>query len=219
MDTPTASTPYGVPTRLRPDFEFQPSPVIQEDTRQGIYSTLPHIRSARTVDQENIRETRIDPAHSTLPHIASARTGDHEDIRETCIDPASSTLPHIVSACTGDHEDIRESRNTLPHIRCARTGEHNAFWDARTRIRTTFENITPSGTRAPENTATTETRATENCNFDSTNDPHTRTTERTAETCNRIHITLAIIHRWHARHRARRFRHLMEQTQPNSVPG
>ena len=121
VDAPTASTPYGAPARMRPDFEFQSSPVVQEDARQAIHSTLPHIRSARTVDHEDIRETRIDPACSTLPHIASARTGDYEDIRETRIDPARSTLPHIASARTGDHEDIRESRNTLPHIRCART--------------------------------------------------------------------------------------------------
>ena len=59
VDTPTASTPYGVPTRIRPDFEFQPSPVIQEDARQAIHSTLPHIRSARTVDHEDTHETRI----------------------------------------------------------------------------------------------------------------------------------------------------------------
>ena len=80
-------------------------------------------------------------------------------------------------------------------------------------IRTMF------GTRAPGNTATTETRAAETCNIDSTNDPHTRMTEGTAETYNRIPTTLAIIHRCHARHQARRFRHLMEQIQPNSVPG
>ena len=96
------------------------------------------LRSARTVDQEDIRETRIDPARSTLPHIDSARTEDHEDIREMRIDPARSTLPHIASARTGDHEDIRESCNTLPHIRCARTGEHNAFRDARTRDQDDF---------------------------------------------------------------------------------
>ena len=112
VDAPTASTPYGAPARMRPDFEFQPSPVGQEDARQPVHSTLPHIRSARTVDHEDIRETRIDPARSTLPHITSARTGDHED--------------------------IRESRNTLPHIRCARTGEHNAFRDTRTRDQDAF---------------------------------------------------------------------------------
>ena len=136
MDTPTASTPYGVPTRIRPDFEFQPSPVIQEDARQAIHSTLPHIRSARTVDHEDIRETRIDPARSTLPHIASARTGDHED--------------------------IRESRNTLPHIRCARTEEHNAFRDARTRDQDDFrEHDAFRDTRTREHDAFRDTRTRE----------------------------------------------------------
>ena len=182
------------------------SPVIQEDARQAIHSTLPHIRSARTVDHKDIHETRIDPASSTLPHIASARTGDREDIRETRIDHARSTLPHIVSARTGDHEDIRESRNTLPHIRCARTGEHNAFRDAHTRDQDDFrEHDAFRDTRTREHDAFRDTRTREHSddrdarnrelNFDSTNDPHMRTTEKTAETCNRIHITLAIIHR------------------------
>ena len=161
-DAPTASTPYGAPARMRPDFEFQPSPVVQEDARQAIRSTLPHIRSARTVDHEDIHETCIDPARSTLPHIASARTGYHEDIRETRIDHARSTLPHIVSARTGDHVDIRESRNTLPHIRCARTGEHNAFRDARTRDQDDFrEHDAFRDTRTREHDAFRDTRTRE----------------------------------------------------------
>ena len=112
VDAPTASTPYGIPARMRPEFEFHPSPVGQEDARQSVHSTLPHIQSARTGDHEDIRETRIDSARSTLPHIGSARTGDHEDIRES---------------------RMESSRNTLPHIRCARTGEHSDDRDARSR--------------------------------------------------------------------------------------
>ena len=141
VNTPTASTPYGVPTRIRQNFEFQPSPVIQEDARQAIHSTLPHIRSARTVDHEDIHETRIDPARSTLPHIASVRTGDHEDIRETRIDHARSTLPHIVSARTGEHNAFRDARTRdqddfREHdaFRDTRTQEHSDDRDARNRV-------------------------------------------------------------------------------------
>ena len=82
-------------------------------------------------------ETHMGSARSTLPHIRSARTGDHDDIRETRMEThmgsAHSTLPHIRSARTGDHDDIRETRNTLPHTSSARTGEHIIFRDTRTR--------------------------------------------------------------------------------------
>ena len=104
VDAPTASTPYGIPSRMRPEFGFQPSPVGQDEARE--------------------------PEHSTLPHIWSARTGDHEDSRETHMESARSTLPHIRSARTGDHDDIR---NTLPHTMSARTGEHIIFRDTRSR--------------------------------------------------------------------------------------
>ena len=107
VDAPTASTPYGISSRLRPEFGFQPSPVGQDEAMEPEHSTLPHIRSARTEDHGNNLETHMGSAHSTLPHIRSARTGDHADIRET--------------------------RNTLPHTRSARTGEHIIFRDTRTR--------------------------------------------------------------------------------------
>ena len=135
VDAPTASTPYGLPARMRPEFEFQPSPVGQEDARQSVHSTLLHIQSARTGEHEDIRETRIDSARSTLPHIGSARTGDHEDIRES---------------------RMESSRNTLPHIRCARTGEHNAFRDAHTRDQDDFRD-----TRTQEHDAFRDTRTQE----------------------------------------------------------
>ena len=76
-----------------------------------------------------------------------------------------------------------------------------------------------SGTRAPGNTATTETRAAKTYNFVLTNDLHTRTTEGTVETYNRVPTTLTTTHRFHARRQAQKFRHLMEQTQPSSVLG
>ena len=104
VDAPTMSTPYGIPSRMRPEFGFQPSPVVQDEA--------------------------MEPEHSTLPHIRSARTEDHEDSRETRMESARSTLPHIRSACTGDNDDIR---NTLPHTMSARTGEHIIFRDTRTQ--------------------------------------------------------------------------------------
>ena len=107
VDALTASTPYGVPPRMRPEFGFQPSPVGQDEA--------------------------MEPEHSTLPHIRSARTEDHGDSMETHMGSARSTLPHIRSARTGDHDDIRETRNTLPHTSSARTGEHIIFRDTRTR--------------------------------------------------------------------------------------
>ena len=107
MDALTASTPYGVPPRMRPEFGFQPSPVGQDEA--------------------------MEPEHSTLLHIRSARTEDHGDSMETHMGSARSTLPHIRSARTGDHDDIRETRNTLPHTSSARTGEHIIFRDTRTR--------------------------------------------------------------------------------------
>ena len=173
VDALTASTPYGVPPRMRPEFGFQPSPVSHDEA--------------------------MEPEHSTLPHIRSAHTEDHGDSLETHMGSARSTLPHIRSARTGDHDDIRETRNTLPHTSSARTGDHIIFRDTRTR---------------DQDDAFGDT-----CNIDSTNDPHTRMTEGTAETYNRIPTILAIIPRCHARYQARRFRHLMEQIQPSSVPG
>ena len=137
VDALTASTPYGVPPRMRPEFGFQPSPVGQDEALEPEHSTLPHTRSARTEDEGDSMETHMGSARSTLPHIRSARTGDHDDIRETRMEThmgsARSTLPHIRSARTGDHADIRETRNTLPHTSSARTGEHIIFQDTRTR--------------------------------------------------------------------------------------
>ena len=209
VDAPTASTPYGIPSRMRPEFGFQPSPVGQDEAMEPEHSTLPHIRSAHTEDHEDSRETRMESAHSTLPHIRSARTGDHEDIRETRMESARNTLPHI--------RNTTYSGTRAPGIRTTfgtcTSGNTTLSGTRAPGIRTMF------GIRAPGNTATTETRAAETCNIDSTNDPHTRMTEGTAETYNRIPTILAIIHRCHARHQARRFRHLMERIKPSSVLG
>ena len=97
-NAPTASTPYaqstptGIPVRLRPEFDFHPSPVSQNELREPARSTLSHVR-----DHDDNRSTRtrdhklMEPARSTLSHVRdhddnrSTRTRDHDDIRDTCI--------------------------------------------------------------------------------------------------------------------------------------
>ena len=78
-------------------------------------STLPHIRSARTGDHDDIRETRI-REHEVF---RDARTRDHDDIRDTRIREHDA----FRDARTRDQDDIRDTR-----IR-----ENDAFRDARTR--------------------------------------------------------------------------------------
>ena len=116
VDAPTMSTPYGIPSRMRPEFGFQPSPVVQDEVMEPEHSTLPHIRSARTEDQEDSWETRMESVRSTLLHIRSARTGDHDVIR--------NTLPHTMSARTGEHIIFRDTRTR---------DQDDAFGDTRTR--------------------------------------------------------------------------------------
>ena len=82
LNAPTASTPYtpstptGIPARLRPDFEFQPSPVGQDEPTEPARSTISHTR-----DHDDIRSTR------TRDHddIRNTRNRDHDDIRDTRI--------------------------------------------------------------------------------------------------------------------------------------
>ena len=134
VHAPTASTPYGIPARMRPEFEFQTSPVGQDEAMEPIHSTLPHIRSTRTEDHEDTRETRMESARSTLPHIRSARTGDHEDTQETHMESAHNTLPHIRSARTGEHNIFRDARTRDQNDhRDARTREQSDDRDARSR--------------------------------------------------------------------------------------
>ena len=124
VDAPTASTPYGIPSRMRPEFGFQPSPVGQDEAMEPEHSTFPHIRSARTEDHGDSPETHMESARSTLPHIRSARTGDHDDIRETRMESARNTLPHTRSARTGEHIIFRDTRTR---------DQDDAFGDTRTR--------------------------------------------------------------------------------------
>ena len=80
LDAPTASTPYtpstptGLPSRLRPDFEFQPSPVGQDEPTETARST-----DSRTREHNAIRDTRIRDHDG----IRDTRTRDHDDIRDT----------------------------------------------------------------------------------------------------------------------------------------
>ena len=196
VDALTASTPHGIPPRIRPEFGYQPSPVGRHEVLHPEHNTLPHTRSARTEDQADSMETHMGSARSTLPHIRSARTGDQDDVRET-----RNTLPHASSARTGEHIIFRDTRTR---------DQDDAFRDTRTRDQDDVRD-----TRAREHSDDRNARN----NIESTNDPHTRTTEGTAETYNKVPTTLAITHRFHARHQALRFRHLMEQIQPSSVPG
>ena len=91
LDAPTASMPYtpstptGLPSRLRPDFEFHPSPVGQDEPTEPARSMNSHtrehdaIRNTRTRDHDAIRDTR------TRDHddIRDARTREHDDNRYT----------------------------------------------------------------------------------------------------------------------------------------
>ena len=119
-NAPTASTPYaqstptGIPARLRPEFDFHPSPVSQDELMEPARSTISHVR-----DHDDNRSTRtrdhelMEPARSTISHVRdhdnnrSTRTRDHDDIRDTRI---------------REHDAFRDTR-----IR-----EHDAFRDTRT---------------------------------------------------------------------------------------
>ena len=107
VNAPTASTPYtqstptGIPARLRPEFEFQPSPVGQDKPMEPARSTISHIR-----DHDDIRSTR---------------TRDHEDIRDTHIREHDAfrdtrTREHIDDrdAHTRDLHDNRDRLNERP---------------------------------------------------------------------------------------------------------
>ena len=126
-NAPTASTPYaqstptGIPVRLRPEFEFQPSPVGQDEPMEPARSTISHIRdhddtrSTRTRDHDDIRDARI-REHDAF---RDTRTRDHDDIRDTRIREHDA----FRDTRTRDQDDNRDTR-----IR-----EHDAFRDTRIR--------------------------------------------------------------------------------------
>ena len=106
----TQSTPTGIPARLRPEFEFQPSPVGQDEPMEPARSTISHIR-----DHDDARSTR---------------TRDHDDIRDTRIREHDA----FRDTCTRDHDDIRDTRiREHDAFRDTRTREHIDDRDVRTR--------------------------------------------------------------------------------------
>ena len=118
VDAPTASTPYtqstptGIPARLRPEFEFQPSPVGQDEPMEPARSTISHVRdhddtrSMRTRDHDNIRDTRI-REHDTF---RDTRIREHDAFRDT------RTREHIDDrdARTRELHDNRDRLNERP---------------------------------------------------------------------------------------------------------
>ena len=83
VDALRASTPHSMQPRRFPDFGYQTSPVGRDEVSHPEHSTLPHTRSARTEDQADSMETHMGSARSTLPHIGSVRTGDEDNVGET----------------------------------------------------------------------------------------------------------------------------------------
>ena len=146
-NAPTASTPYaqstptGIPVRLRPEFDFHPSPVSQDELMEPARSPISHVwdhddnRSTHTRDHE-----LMEPARSTISHAR-----DHDDNRSTrtrdhkLMEPARSTISHVRdhddnrSTRTRDHDDIRDTRfREHDAFRDMRIREHDAFRDMRT---------------------------------------------------------------------------------------
>ena len=116
LDTPTASTPYtpstptGVPSRLRPDFDFQPSPVSQDKSTEPARSTDSRIRDrndTRTRDHDDARDTR---------------TRDHDDIRDTRIREHNDAKDTRIR----DHHDNRDLRDHDLHDARDRSRDHRS---------------------------------------------------------------------------------------------
>ena len=116
-DAPTAITPYtpstptGVPSRLRPDFDFQPSPVGQDESTAPARSTDSRIR-----DRNDARDTRTwdhDDARDT-------RTRDQDDIRDTRIREHNDAKDMRIQ----DHHDTRDLRDHDLHDARDRSRDH-----------------------------------------------------------------------------------------------
>ena len=127
--TPRVSALRASTPRVCPEIEFDASPVGRDEVSHPELNSLPHTRSARTEDYDSM-ETHMGSARSTLPHIGSARTVENTD----AFGDTRSTLPHIGSARTVDNADaFGDTHNTLPHTSSARTEEPSRFRDTRTR--------------------------------------------------------------------------------------
>ena len=103
MSTPfTPSTPTGVPSRLRPDFDFQPSPVNQDKSTEPTRNTDSRIR-----DHNDARDTRIRDHNDTR----DMRIRDHNDARDTRI---------------LDHHDDKDPRDHDHHSTRDRSRDHRS---------------------------------------------------------------------------------------------
>ena len=120
LDAPTVSTPYtpstptGVPSRLRPDFDFQPSPVSQDKSTEPARSTNSRIR-----DRNDTRDTHTrdhDDARDT-------RTRDHDDIRDTRIREHNDARDTHIR----DHHDNRDLRDHDLHDARDRSRDHRSI--------------------------------------------------------------------------------------------
>ena len=118
-DAPTASTPYtpstptGVPSTLRPDFDFQPSPVGQDESTAPARST-----DSRIPDRNDARDTRTrdhDDARDT-------RTRDQDDIRDTRIREHNDARDTRIR----DHHDTRDLRDHDLHDARDRSRDHRS---------------------------------------------------------------------------------------------
>ena len=125
----TQSTPTGIPARLRPEFEFQPSPVGQDEPMEPARSTISHIRdhddarSTRTRDHDDIRDTRI-REHDAF---RNTRTRDHDDIRDTRIREHDA----FMDTRTREHIDDRDARTRDLHDNRDRLNERPTHEDDR----------------------------------------------------------------------------------------
>ena len=178
-NAPTASTPYaqsaptGIPARLRPEFDFHPSPVSQDELMEPARSTISHVR-----DHDDNRSTRTRITSSWNLRAVRYRTSG-------------------ITTTTGVHAPVITSSWNLLAARYRTSGITTTTGVRAPVITTIFgtrasENTTPSGTRASENMTPSGTRAPTNSTTtdDSTNDLHTRMTGGTAVTYNGIHTIL-----------------------------
>ena len=130
FDAPTASTPYtpstptGIPSRLRQDFDFQPSPVNQDKSTEPARST-----DTRTRDHDDARDTRTrdhDDARDTRTRdhddIRDTRTRDHDDTRDTCIREHNEARDTRIR----DHHDTRDLRDHDFHDARDRSRDHRS---------------------------------------------------------------------------------------------
>ena len=110
LDTPTASTPF---TPSTPDFDFQPSPVGQDESTEPARSTDSRIR-----DRNDAKDTR------TRDHddARDMRTRDHDDIRDTHIRERNDTRDTRIR----DHHNTRDLRDHDFHDARDRSRDHRS---------------------------------------------------------------------------------------------